>query len=190
MLLHCNWIRIPYNIHHNTFWRYKKTDYRLGKLLHRSSGANDLHCQMTDLACSDRQEFQFQYLCLGAYRYFDPRLLLCERFLKPIDASERVSAALGVSVFFATWCMIIYNICVIYINIYMIALCVTGQPNYPNNKVHGANMGLIWGQQDPGGPHVGPMNLAICVFFSFVFVFSLRYCINSKKWCIYYFPKK
>ena len=22
-------------------------------------------------------------------------------------------------------------------------------------------MGLIWGRQDPGGPHVGPMNLAI-----------------------------
>ena len=22
-------------------------------------------------------------------------------------------------------------------------------------------MGPIWGQQDPGGPHVGPMNLAI-----------------------------
>ena len=31
----------------------------------------------------------------------------------------------------------------------------------PDNKVHGANMGPIWGQQDPGGPHVGPMNLAI-----------------------------
>ena len=28
-------------------------------------------------------------------------------------------------------------------------------------KVHGANMGPIWGRQDPGGPHVGPMNLAI-----------------------------
>ena len=28
-------------------------------------------------------------------------------------------------------------------------------------EVHGANMGPIWGQQDPGGPHVGPMNLAI-----------------------------
>ena len=26
----------------------------------------------------------------------------------------------------------------------------------PNSKVHGANMGPIWGQQDPGGPHVGP----------------------------------
>ena len=28
----------------------------------------------------------------------------------------------------------------------------------PDSKVHGAN---IWGLQDPGGPHVGPMNLAI-----------------------------
>ena len=34
---------------------------------------------------------------------------------------------------------------------------------YPNNKVHGANMGPIWGRQDPGGPHVGPMNVAIWV---------------------------
>ena len=25
----------------------------------------------------------------------------------------------------------------------------------------GANMGTIWGRQDPGGPHVGPMNFAI-----------------------------
>ena len=31
----------------------------------------------------------------------------------------------------------------------------------PESKVHGANMGPIWGRQDPGGPHVGPMNLAI-----------------------------
>ena len=34
---------------------------------------------------------------------------------------------------------------------------------FPDSKVHGANMGLIWGRQDPGGPHVGPMNLAIWV---------------------------
>ena len=33
--------------------------------------------------------------------------------------------------------------------------------NIPDNKVHGANMGPIWGRQDPGGPHVGPMNFAI-----------------------------
>ena len=31
----------------------------------------------------------------------------------------------------------------------------------PNSKVHGTNMGPIWGRQDPVGPHVGPMNLAI-----------------------------
>ena len=31
----------------------------------------------------------------------------------------------------------------------------------PNNKVHGAYMGPIWGWQDPGGPLVGPMNFAI-----------------------------
>ena len=34
---------------------------------------------------------------------------------------------------------------------------------YPDSKVHGANMGPIWGRQDPGGPHVGPMDFAIRV---------------------------
>ena len=32
-----------------------------------------------------------------------------------------------------------------------------------DSKVHGANMGPIWGRQDPGGPHVDPMNFAIWV---------------------------
>ena len=31
----------------------------------------------------------------------------------------------------------------------------------PDSKVHGANMGPIWGQQDPRGPHVGHLNFAI-----------------------------
>ena len=35
--------------------------------------------------------------------------------------------------------------------------------NFPDSKAHGANMGPTWGRQDPGGPHVGPMNLAIWV---------------------------
>ena len=30
-----------------------------------------------------------------------------------------------------------------------------------DSKVDRANMGPIWGRQDPGGPHVGPMNSAI-----------------------------
>ena len=34
-------------------------------------------------------------------------------------------------------------------------------PDNPGSKVHGASMGPTWGRQDPGGPHVGPMNLAI-----------------------------
>ena len=34
---------------------------------------------------------------------------------------------------------------------------------FPDSKVHGANMGPIWGRQDPGGPHDGPMNIAIWV---------------------------
>ena len=31
----------------------------------------------------------------------------------------------------------------------------------PHSKVHGANKGPTRGRQDPGGPHVGYMNLAI-----------------------------
>ena len=34
---------------------------------------------------------------------------------------------------------------------------------YPDSKVYGANMGPTWVLSAPGGPHVGPMNLAICV---------------------------
>ena len=37
-----------------------------------------------------------------------------------------------------------------------------GLRDIPDSEVHGANMGPIWGRQDPGGPHVGPMNFAIC----------------------------
>ena len=33
--------------------------------------------------------------------------------------------------------------------------------NTPDSKVHGAYMGPTWGRQDPVGPHVGPMILAI-----------------------------
>ena len=31
----------------------------------------------------------------------------------------------------------------------------------PDSKVHGANMGPNWVLSSPGGPHVGPMYLAI-----------------------------
>ena len=31
----------------------------------------------------------------------------------------------------------------------------------PDSKVHWANMGPIWGRQDPEGPHMDPMNFVI-----------------------------
>ena len=45
---------------------------------------------------------------------------------------------------------------------------------YPDSKVHEANMGPIWGRQDPGGPHVGPMNFVIWVYVLYIhnFVFQ------------------
>ena len=39
-------------------------------------------------------------------------------------------------------------------------LCTTSY-YIPDNKVHVANMGPTWVLSAPGGPHVGPMNLAI-----------------------------
>ena len=55
--------------------------------------------------------------------------------------------------------------------------------NIPDGKVHGANMGPIWGWQDPGGPHVGPMNLAMWNssdrIFKWIF-FNENYCILVK----------
>ena len=34
---------------------------------------------------------------------------------------------------------------------------------FPDSIINGDNMGPTWGRQDPGGPHVGPMNFAIWV---------------------------
>ena len=48
----------------------------------------------------------------------------------------------------------------------------------PDSKVHGANMGPIWGQQDPGGPHVGPMNHAI--WDGIDLVVQMILCLSSK----------
>ena len=53
-----------------------------------------------------------------------------------------------------------------------------------DSKVHGANMGPIWGRQDPGGPHVGPMNFTIwdftddiskCIILNEMFAFWFKF---------------
>ena len=38
---------------------------------------------------------------------------------------------------------------------------ITQAHNSPGSRVHGTNMGPTWVLSAPGGPHVGPMNLAI-----------------------------
>ena len=42
-----------------------------------------------------------------------------------------------------------------------VELCIDNYYAIPDSKVHVANMGPIWGRQDPGGPHVGPVNFAL-----------------------------
>ena len=51
--------------------------------------------------------------------------------------------------------------CIIAVIRFDAIMVVSNHYGIPDNKVHGANMGPIWGRQDPGGPHVGPMNFAI-----------------------------
>ena len=46
--------------------------------------------------------------------------------------------------------------------------------SHPNSKIHGANMGPIWGRLDPGGPHVGPMNFAI---WAVIYPCNVRSCL-------------
>ena len=48
----------------------------------------------------------------------------------------------------------------------------------PDSKVHEANMGPIWGRQDPGGPQVGPMNFAIWVVRKMATILSWPPCVN------------
>ena len=36
-----------------------------------------------------------------------------------------------------------------------------GDETPPDSKAHGAHIGPTWGQQDPGGPHAGHVNLAV-----------------------------
>ena len=58
----------------------------------------------------------------------------------------------------------------------------------PDSKVHGANIGPIWGRQDPGGPHVGPMNFAIWGG-SVAFFWEQLYSEFSSYYSVYWYWK-
>ena len=49
----------------------------------------------------------------------------------------------------------------------------------PHSKVYEANMGPIWGRQDPGGPQVGPMNFAIWVVRKMAAILSWPPFVNN-----------
>ena len=67
---------------------------------------------------------------------------------------------------------------------------------HPDSKVHGANMGPIWGRQDPNGPHVGPMNFAIwansnCIIVDLggslsIVIMMPAFYSRGKFWSLYY----
>ena len=44
---------------------------------------------------------------------------------------------------------------------------------YPDSKVHGANIGPTWVLSSPGGPHVGPMKLALWVCMCFISIYNM-----------------
>ena len=55
------------------------------------------------------------------------------------------------------------------------------QKTYPDSKVYGADMGPIWGRQDPGGPHVGPINFTIWVGTSETHEIIIE--VIASQWC-------
>ena len=57
--------------------------------------------------------------------------------------------------------------------------------HFPDNKVHGTNLGPIWGRHDPGGPHVGPMSLATWVWMGRISQWYIPVCLHHEIFHIY-----
>ena len=65
---------------------------------------------------------------------------------------------------------------------------VFGNKEYsPYSKAHGANMGTTWGRQDPGGPHVGHMNLVTLCMLPHPRQFHTMPSIQFNDWWNYKF---
>ena len=64
-----------------------------------------------------------------------------------------------------TWkdCLLYWDRALIAINSHSVVKKL--RHTFPDNKVHGANMGPTWVLSAPDGPHVGPMELAIRVMW-------------------------
>ena len=62
--------------------------------------------------------------------------------------------------------------------------------NTPDSKVRGANMGPIWGRQDPGGPHVGPTNFVIWDSKSYLPITNTCRDERTSMWMVYTIQRK
>ena len=60
------------------------------------------------------------------------------------------------------------------------ATCSHTGKTFPDSKVHGVNMRPIWGRQDPGVPHVGPINFVILVTQWNITIESMSALINDR----------
>ena len=65
--------------------------------------------------------------------------------------------------------------------------CIMMAFTIPDSKVHGANMGPIWGRKDPGGSRVSPMNFAIWDVMRTIHRQSLRSHLQMKKKVLLWF---
>ena len=91
-------------------------------------------------------------MCLRIHRAFQNYLLVAQIFRSQI--TQRRKSSIG-----SDETVIPKRVCALPLPTEMIH-----QTSTPDSKVHGANMGPIWGRQDSGRSRVGPMNFAIWDF--------------------------
>ena len=101
-------------------------------------------------------------ICYKIFNLFcAPHLIICRQNIQYVHKKKNwllhLSEWLSLTAFFRH--QVPYKLCGHHLHTGIISFPHIG--NIPDSRVHGANMGPIWGRQDPGGPHVGPINIAI-----------------------------
>ena len=108
-------------------------------------------------------------------------------FIEPMHRNKP-----NITYFATSYCRVHYHDVISWthttIDIYVLTQWIT-DVLFPDSKAHRANMGPIWGWQDPDGPHVGPMNIAIWVVLSHVwstrdkscYLLSLYFTVNDRE---------
>ena len=124
-----------------------------------------------------------------------PRLLCCTKGMLPwLQSNLRIKTGINISDVISCWVITMIIVWLLrlvlqnwngvyppwFIHGLSGTICVI-----PDSKVHGANMGPIWNRQDPGGPHVGPVNIAIWDV-PYVFVDTTEVDKTNFKWTLFF----